>query len=85
MDKVNICTIYIAGFGRDQVDKVYNEEKQPLPVRQKHILEKASRSLFFTDKQTTTGTHRQSLVIKPNYFIQGFEYVVKVQAGLKGR
>ena len=64
-------------------DTIYNEQKKQ--VRQKHILEKSSIAHFFRDDQTTTGTHKQSLVIKPDYFKEGFEYIIKVQARFKGK
>lgn len=65
------------------IDKVYNQESQK-PTRKVHILEKPSRRAYLFDEQTTTGTHKQSLVIKPDFFRQGLEYVIKVQAKTKG-
>ena len=58
----------ILGVNLGIQDSVYNEQKNQARVRQKHILEKSSNSYFFRDDQTTTGTHKQSLVIKPDYF-----------------
>jgi hypothetical protein len=79
-----LCFGCILGVNPGIQDNVYNEQKKQAPVRQKHILEKSSNSYFFRDDQTTTGTHKQSLVIKPDYFKEGFEYIIKVQARFKG-
>ncbi|XP_052094392.1 polycystic kidney disease protein 1-like 1 isoform X3 [Mytilus californianus] len=70
------------GVDHGNIDRVYNQQSQ-LPARKVHILEKSSRRAYLFDEQTTTGTHKQSLVIKPDFFRQGLEYIIKVQAKTK--
>lgn len=63
----------------------FRHEWSQRPRPKLHILQKKIRRAYLRDDQTSTGTNKQSLVIKPGYFRQGFDYIIQVRTKMKGK